>query len=392
MFISFVNSGINIINTLAHISEGTAMSSSTASCESSTPPVSPKMAADSGHVSENDSARDDSMSSRFFIHILTCTNSQPAKQQIQVARDSINDNRIPVTGLQLSVFFDVALFTYALDSERLLILLTVLVVLLAVFCLFVDAPLDFAGFRFVSISSSTVVYKEKIQYVPFEKHFKCYIVNEKQITHYNVKGKDVTHYNVKDTINDDGNNKTIKQAAKPRLGSAVLLIASKYSKQVHARADLMQWNINTISLSPYEDVKPTKRAIMAQWLDEFSKLDPVRDLLTSKPRTKQYSRRGCTSARDIQCPLSIPTVFNTILEEVRTWNETSEPFSFPFPHPDSLAASEMYNNGKYIFIDFAPPEIRAQGYDTRWMETAKLNVFLDVWVPGRWAIRTETAY
>jgi hypothetical protein len=49
-----VNSAIDIVKTLAPLYERTAMSSSTSPRERSTSPVSPKMAADSGYVTDSD--------------------------------------------------------------------------------------------------------------------------------------------------------------------------------------------------------------------------------------------------------------------------------------------------------------------------------------------------
>jgi hypothetical protein len=162
------------------------------------------------------------------------------------------------------------------------------------------------------------------------------------------------------------------------------------------QAEFEQWHIDIIPLSPYEDVKPSKRATWFQWLDEFSTLDPVGDLLTSKPRTAP-KQLGDTSAQDIYRPFDFPTVFETHLEEVNTYNETAESFDesfdFPAPHPNSPAGSEAYTNGKALDNHYAPQDIIDNyNYDARWMETTKHNVFIDMWIPGRWSIRTESTY
>jgi hypothetical protein len=92
------------------------------------------------------------------------------------------------------------------------------------------------------------VEKHITHYIVKEKHITRYIVKEKHVTHYIVKEKHVTHYIVKDTVIDG--------------------------------------QIDTISLIPSVAVKTVKLTTLLQWLDGFSALDPVRDLLTSKPRIK----------------------------------------------------------------------------------------------------------
>jgi hypothetical protein len=230
-----------------------------------------------------------------------------------------------------------------------------------------------------------------VKYVPLEKHVTHYMVKENHVSHYIVKEKHVLHYIVKDAT-----TKTIKPKIKPKMGSAVLVIASKFKHQVRSQAEFEQWHIDIIPLSPYEDVKPSKRATWFQWLDEFSTLDPVGDLLTSKPRTAP-KQLGDTSAQDIDRPFDFPTVFETHLEEVNTYNETAESFDesfdFPAPHPNSPAGSEAYTNGKALDNHYAPQDIIDNyNYDARWMETTKHNVFIDMWIPGRWSIRTESTY
>jgi hypothetical protein len=120
MYASFVNSAINIFDTLAAFYERIDISSSTSSRESSTSPASPKMAADSDYVSENNERPDASMSSAFRVEHAAPANNYLTKNhttQNEIARESINDQRIPVTGFQLSIIFNVALFIYVLDMK-----------------------------------------------------------------------------------------------------------------------------------------------------------------------------------------------------------------------------------------------------------------------------------
>jgi hypothetical protein len=351
MYASFVNSAINIFDTSAPFYERIDMSSSTSSRESSTSPASPKMATDSGYVSENNERPDASMSSAFRVEHAAPANNYLTENhtaQNRIARESINDQCIPVTGFQLSVFFNVALFIYILDMKLPLILLAVLIAALAVFRVFSGAPFDFAGFRFVSTAYSAIVYKEEVNYVPLEKHVTHYMVKEKHVTHYIFKEKPITHYIVKEATT---------KAIKSKMGSAVLIIASKFNQQVRSQAEIEQWYIDTIPLSPYEDVEPSKRATLFQWLDEFSTLDPIHDLLTSKSRTAP-KQLGDTSAHKIDRPFDFPTVFETHLEEVTSYNETAESFGesfdFPTPHPDAPAGSEAYINDKALDNHYAP--------------------------------------
>jgi hypothetical protein len=209
------------------------------------------------------------------------------------------------------------------------------------------------------------------------------MVKEKHVTHYIFKEKPITHYIVKEATT---------KAIKSKMGLAVLIIASKFNQQVRSQAELEQWYIDTIPLSPYEDVEPSKRATLFQWLDEFSTLDPIHDLLTSKSRTAP-KQLGDTSAHNIDRPFEFPTVFETHLEEVTSYNETAESFDFPTPHPDAPAGSEAYINDKALDNHYAPQFIiDNHNYYARWMETTKHNVFINMWISDRWAIRTESTH
>jgi hypothetical protein len=104
-------------------------------------------------------------------------------------------------------------------------------------------------------------------------------------------------------------------------------------------------------------------------------------------------RNSDITTTDIDRSIPITTVSSHIISEVEHANEDENPgyFAFPSPHANSPAASEIYTS-KVIFNDWAPQEAIAQGYWSRWMETAKRNVFIDIFTPGRWAICSGTSY
>jgi hypothetical protein len=242
------NNDINTINELVATNKRTAMLSHS-SREGSTALASPKMATDSDYIPENSDRSDESMSSDSFAHFATSTNYRLPEHhtaEIQIARDNVDDDRIPIIGPQLSIFLNIALFIGVLDSKLLLVLLAVLISSLSVFRLFGGAHFDFPGFRFVSTPSSAVVCKEKIIYVPVEKEVTHYIVKEKDVTHYIVKEKEITNHIVKDAIVDKGN----MPAVTPRALS------------LEDQARLVQWYIDTTFLGPYDDVQPGDRAMM----------------------------------------------------------------------------------------------------------------------------------
>jgi hypothetical protein len=197
------------------------------------------------------------------------------RQDVQEHLMGDNDNRIPVTGLQLSIFLIVVLFIGFLGMELLLVPLAAFVVSMAIYRLFGGAPFDFAGFQFVSTSPDTIVYKEKIVYVPVEKHVTHYIVKDKHVTRYIVKEKHITHYIVKDTV------------------------------------------IDTTSLVPPVAVETIKPTTLLQWLDGFSALDPVRDLLTSKLCTKP-KRNGDTIASPPTALFPSPLSFLTTTKKLNS--------------------------------------------------------------------------
>jgi hypothetical protein len=93
-------SDFNTVNNLVSLDGRAAMSSSTSSRESSTSPAPPKMAADSGCVSENSERSDESMLLDASDHIVADTQFQLAKHYTAQTLNNVNDDRILSTGLQ----------------------------------------------------------------------------------------------------------------------------------------------------------------------------------------------------------------------------------------------------------------------------------------------------
>jgi hypothetical protein len=306
---------------------------------------------------------------------------EDVRQPIEMAMQ--HDRRIPISLMQLSLFINLILFFWIIDPNTLVYILTIIASTTAF--LYLIGAIDRSHIHFstspglrLDTTPTQTVYGEVIKYVLVEKH--------------------ITHYIIKDKVDNEGhlaspNNEVATtsaraagQTTKPGLRltvKIVIAIASIYTKQMHDHSMMVKWLIDTLVMDPYHDMPPSTKAIMRQWLQDFSGLNPYdfwvqqrRSLCLSKPKTVlEYADRMHTP---------ILTRLQLVAEECEMWRKNPQYQQLLDPHPESPAATNPNFDRNY-----ASRELYPLPYGSHWLETSTRNVYIDMYVPGRWAIMTE---
>ncbi|KAJ4362379.1 hypothetical protein N0V83_010472 [Neocucurbitaria cava] len=248
------------------------------------------------------------------------------------------DDRIPVTPLQISLFFNMLLLTCIISPA-------LLIPLLAVFAaaIFLAFP-NFHGFRLIETPIAASSHAE-VAYVPCDKHVARSVAKK-----------------------DDAVDRTLlKQTVPP--------VTNNKGGPLHGQAEV-------------------KKDDVLQWLAELSTLE-AGDFTEHKPRG--YVHRKVKPIRDnvvieFGRPIhSIPTFGSLVQELVGDWYANRKYPQLPAALPGSRAASDPdYDRGMHVESELAFPN--PLGVTTRWEETSTRHVYIDVCIPGRWAIFDGTAY
>lgn len=255
------------------------------------------------------------------------------------AQDDEQDDRISTTPLQMSLFFNLLLFTYIISPALLIPLLSVFAAVISV------AFPDFrGGFRLGQTPT-----------VPIKQVKEISVSHVKRIT--------------QNTIND------INVIDRTLLKETDASVTSNKDGCLHGEAKV-------------------KKDDVLQWLADLSTLEPG-DFTEHKPCG--YVHRKMKPIRDnvvieFGRPIhSIPTFGSLVQELVGDWYADRKYPQLPAALPGSRAASDPdYDRGMHVESEYALPN--AFGATARWEETSTRHVYIDVCVPGRWAIYDGTAY
>jgi hypothetical protein len=293
------------------------------------------------------------------------------------------DGRIPISLMQISLFINLILLFCVIDPN-ILVFISTLIASTTALLHFIGAinrsHLDFStllGFR-LDTTPTPIVYKEVAKCVRIEKHITRYIVKDKA-------GNDA---NLTTCNNEVATTSARAVAQATKLGwrstlKTVIAIASIYTKQTHDHNMLVKWLIDTQAIDPYHDKPLSKKTIMRQWLLDFSDLNPYhfwvqqrRSLCSSKPKTVfEHADR-------IHTPIA--TRAHLVAEECEMWRKNPQYQEYLDPHPDLPAATNPNFDRNYASREQYPlPN------GSHWLETSTRNVYIDMYVPGRWAIMTE---